>query len=110
MAENATSIYISRYYIANSSFETIMYGSDLENGMFVVFGEMILRGDPEQMANEYDKYRALEMNRWCEISQIKKSLEHVWFIGLYSDGTMMKRGGYAKDYCWIVKKDSITAK
>lgn len=107
MEDNQTSIYISRNYIPNSEFERTIYGNALQNGMIVVIADAILRANPEYKETEYDRYKTEVNNRWCEVSQVRKTPQHVHFIGLYADGSEIPRGAYSVDYAWIVKRDSI---
>jgi hypothetical protein len=102
-------VFTPRHVLMDPEFEDLMYGTDLKDGMIVLIEDALIKGDPENMTNDYDKARCLEANRWCTVSRfqsIPRGLDSplIKFIGVYADGTKIPRT-YDSSYCWIVKKN-----
>jgi hypothetical protein len=101
------SLYVDKFYVAQSEFEDIVFGKNLRDGMIVLLEDTLLRADIDSIRSNYDQARADEVNRWCEVTRLETiptgygSL--VSFVGVYPDGTQRVRR-YSADYAWIVKR------
>jgi hypothetical protein len=101
------SLYVDKFYVAQSEFEDIVFGRDLRDGMIVLLEDDILRADPGNLRSGYDRARADEINRWCEVTRLEviahPTTPLIRFVGCYPDGSMRVRT-YGASYAWIVKR------
>lgn len=102
-----TSLYVDQHYVAQSEFEDILFGEDLRDGMIVLIEDSLMRADLGHLSSHYDRARAEECNRWCEVSRLRfvanPQSPMVRFVGQYPDGTMRVRT-YGASHAWIVKR------
>lgn len=109
-----TSLYVDKFYVANAEYEDIVFGQDLRDGMFVLLEDDLMRQHLDSIGGDYDRARADEMNRWCEVTRLRViprpecASPLVKFVGVYPDGTMRVRT-YDASYGWIVKKGATSA-
>lgn len=112
MTEEATSLFVDRFYEMDPQFEDVIFGSDLRNGMVVLVADLTMRGNPERMScDRYEMARCKEANRWCTVTNLhisprSESEPLARFIGEYGDGTKRARS-YSTHWAWIVKRESI---
>ena len=91
-------------YLMNPAEDTILFGDDLHEGMWVLRDDEFLRAGVE--ASEEVQIRA---QRFCRITRLQFHGQHLSFIGEWVDGYQKSEGPIAITYAWIVKKDSIPA-
>ena len=101
------SIYADKFYMAQSEYEDIVFGEHLQDGMIVLVADTALRANMDAIHDAYDKDRADEHNRWCEVTRLQtrpgSTGTLVTFVGVYPDGTQRVRK-YSTEYAWIVKR------
>lgn len=105
-------IFTPRVHAMDPEFEDVVFGTDLQNGMIVLLQDSLMKGDPEYIANDYDKERLMKCNRWCEVTQFRiinrnDDAPLIKFMGVYSDGTKYPRT-YDSNYTWVIKKPADT--
>lgn len=101
--------FVQKYYLMNPDTEEILFdGAELRDGMKVLIEDPQLREtitdrlgeDPEAFA------RAMQMNRWCTVSDFTSDFPNIEFIATYEDETQRKMTVDSKK-AWIVKMSSI---
>lgn len=106
---------VEKYYIMNPETEALIpNGRGLKNGMVVLIEDAEMRIDLSRAnLNASDLFRAVQYNRWCEVSNITVEdhgpgkMSVVTFVGTYEDGTQHKRwAGLNKG--WLAKKHTLT--
>lgn len=104
------SAFVSAHYINDPETEDLIYGDKLKNGMIVLIGDNIMRGDPDREdLNPYEESKIRERNRWALVESLRPSgpySEIVNFIAVYADGTKIPRT-YNQSHAWYVKKSSM---
>lgn len=113
-----TGTYVPYDHRMDPAYEDLLRGDELQNGMIVLLDHDIV-GSAWAMTNH--RRNLDENNRWCTVTKLNvtERFEHgemgevvgkmsplVSFIGVYADGTKMKRR-YDASYTWLVKLDSI---
>lgn len=91
-------------YRMNPETEDVFYGYQLKEGMRVLMQrDLVDTNGPYWHAN---MTQALDMNRWCKVTQPILVGDTIVFIAVYDDGhkTVRQHGSYSG---WLVKKDSI---
>ena len=108
------SLYVSRFYEMDPTFDDLVAGPDLRDGMVVLIEDHLMRGDvdratgsSDQHAASYEMARVRENNRWCTVTRLTHRGELVHFVGEYADGTKAPRT-YNEAYYWLVKRASMT--
>jgi hypothetical protein len=103
-----TKEFVSKFYRMDPEVDKIVLdGTGLKVGMVVLIESSNLRAKLEDTKDDWAFDRALEMNRWCTVSNIKIRGNTVTFVGKYEDGTMRVRR-IPLDQSWLVKINSIT--
>lgn len=92
--------------------DLLIDGDALREGMIVIVEENELRSDisdPTVMNTESGLENASKFNRWCQVTDIKRTANNqiVRFIGLYRDGTKRFFTASVGHSAWYVKKESI---
>jgi len=103
--------WVDQYYMMNPETEIILFdGEMLRDGMVVLIESPIQRADTSFNSGFVPKARYANQvkNRWCTVSDLRKTASRVSFIGIYEDGTKVKRE-YDKSLAWLVKLDSLEA-
>lgn len=91
-------------YLMNPAEDTLLFGDELREGMWVLLDDEHLRAGVE--APEEVQIRA---QRFCRVARLRIHGETLSFVGEWVDGYQKSRGPVALSYAWIVKKDSIPA-
>lgn len=101
--------FVQKYYLMNPDTEEILFdGAELRDGMKVLIEDPQLREtitdrlgeDPAAFAH------AMQMNRWCTVSDFTSDFPNIEFIATYEDETQRKMTVDSKK-AWIVKMASI---
>jgi hypothetical protein len=104
-----TSLYVDKFYVCQTEFEDIVFGDNLQDGMIVLIEDSLIRENLEHITGSSAQHRADEMNRWCEVTELKVTPRYdtpsplIKFVGVYPDGTKRVRT-FCASYGWIVKK------
>lgn len=102
---------VPKFYVMDPKTEDLLRGSALANGM------VVLREGPEDrvrlndLTEDYKMVRALENNRWCTVSEVrrdKNASQLIHFTGVYEDGTKRSRS-CNENSGWFVEIASIAA-
>lgn len=100
--------YVDQYYQMDPNTDDLIRGSELRNGMRVLFEDPTTRLLIDPKGELTNKQRSVtdKWNRWCIVSDLRTEGRTSYFIGLYDDGTKFT---FARDLNngWYVKKDSI---
>lgn len=112
MPEQTESIFqtvVDRYYTMDPKTETIMFQSELQNGMVVLLADPTSRAANlstlEGLQTSFFRYDRDVRNRWCTVSRLSDNKER--FIGIYYDGIEYPITRVDKLTPWLVKRDSI---
>lgn len=108
---------VPQYYVMNPATDDLLSrGDKLENGMIVLVEDSILRGNSNStgIMREYEQRRALENNRWCEVTELEINHERydgrtnttISFVAVYADGVKIKRT-YGAGYAWLIRKPVV---
>ncbi len=83
-------------------------GEMLREGMVVLIESWQWRYDIDRELTDRSFNLALQRNRWCTVTQIKRNElgNHFKFVGVYEDGTKRVRE-IPTGVAWLVKLDSI---
>jgi hypothetical protein len=84
-------------------------GRHLSNGMVVLTGISNARSriEPDRLNHDWEIDRALEMNRWATVTNLRVFDVAIRFVAVYADGTKRIRN-VSVDDPWFVKMSSIT--
>lgn len=100
---------VPKFYRMNPEIEDVVInGGGLANGMKILIDSSDKRVNlaAKSPLEEWEIDRALEVNQWCTVSQLKIIENDVRFLALYEDGTKRVRWVSIRD-SWIVKIDSL---
>ena len=89
-------------YKMNPAEDTILYGDEIAEGMWVLRDSEILR--PGSEAAEDDQLRA---QRFCKVTRLRSHGDKITFIGEWIDGYQRSQGPCHVSHAWIVKKSSL---
>jgi hypothetical protein len=93
-------------YEMNPAEDTLKYGDELREGMWVLPEDRHMR--PGVEASEDAQLRG---QRFCKVTRLRDVGDGITFIGEWIDGyqSTFGRPKIHKNYAWIVKKDPIAA-
>lgn len=101
---------VTAAYSLDPDTDTVMFGSQLQNGMIVILEYPFFRGDPAYYRRKGMPLPvALYKNAyWCRVTELQVDAENerIEFMGEYADGTV-KRRRYTVSMAWFVKKPSV---
>lgn len=101
-------VLVDRYELNDPETEDIVFGRELKNDSVVVTTNVSERTDISEKMDEFVTYRANIYNSWCRVTRLAKNEKGALiFIGVYADGTQVRRVSHPED-TWYVKADSIT--
>lgn len=108
MIEEMKKSFVSKYYAMDPETDFMIPTSDLlQNGMRVLFAEPDQRVNTLSIASQVGLFnKAMERNRWCKVSNLKRSGDTFAFVATYDDGTQRKRSAHIGEP-WLVKLDSV---
>lgn len=104
MSENR---FVEKYYVMDPKTEDLLFdGYKIKNGMYVLIESHGMREDMGAELGQDQMYLARMNNRWCMVAELSFTETMVQFIGVYDDGTKMKRNVNI-EHAWFVNIDSI---
>jgi hypothetical protein len=103
--------FVEKNFVPPRQDEIMVDGSNLKNGMRVLIADPESRVELHYLVDESPSpmtvFTARKYNRWCTVSNVRRTGSKVSFTGTYNDGAMY-RHSTPHESVWYVTRDSMT--